>query len=221
MYKEPLSGRAADAGGKSENSVIDCHRYITPDIVTHAAVVVDIIQKLLERYRIGEIIDGEQIVVREESCRKYLIYADHVRCIEIDVRVRVEKNVIFKIVQRAEHGAALHVVTIDDRVRVGKISAVCGPHIGTSRKSRIPVHIMIQVVVILNRMPRDRIIDVGIVDQDPGNEVRINFIQHIEIDASVKTGKNIRRKRGFLTFTFTSELDGLNILDGQDRFIGP
>ena len=133
--------------------------------------------------------------------------------IDAEGPVGLEERRVLKIRQFAEHGAVPHVVTVDQRVLIGKIRRVVAVHKDTAVSARRTVIGRFQVLIVV-RTANDGITDCRIVNHEPTNDFGIHRFQRGEIDG--KAGIILFRSDiGF--FRLGIEAAGLMIAPGDEK----
>ena len=110
---------------------------------------------------------------------KYLNPVCPVFGIERPGPVLFEKGFTFKKIHISEHGAVVHMVSVDQGVGVAEIRSIGGTHEDGSREDIFAENIFVQILVVIFAL-YDRVIDMGAVYGDPSPHIRINRHQLLE-----------------------------------------
>ena len=110
-------------------------------------------------------------------------------------------------VERAEHGAVVHVVTVDHIIAVGHIAAVGGGQVDRAGQADLAVHVMGGVVEIVSAL-HDGIVDVRAVHGQPGPIVPVDG------------GQAARKRRGSVVDDVGPVLQQLPAVAGIDLRVG-
>ena len=93
--------------------------------------------------------------------------------------ILVKELLILIQIQIAEHFAVFHVVSIEQGILVVKGIVTAGIQKNASGQGKLPVHVRIDIAEIILSL-HNRIIDPGIIQRQPGADIRIDGKQFLK-----------------------------------------
>ena len=107
-----------------------------------------------------------------------------VRQIDEDLSVPVKKVLVIEQMQGAEHGSVRHVVSIENRIGIGKVLFVVILRVNRTGELRSPVRPVAKIKIQFPVRPglTDGIIDISLRNQNPGISIRSCLPEFLKID---------------------------------------